>query len=107
MASAVRNIKSLDTAEDLWDLRKDTKDQRSRLEIIWKLGIAFYRGRQYTYYSTAMKRIAQLPLDDQKPRARTRIVSNQIKPNSNKLVAKLLQNKAQFTASPGPGCATN
>lgn len=101
MATAVRSIKSLDTAEELWGLRKDTKDARSRLEILWKLGIAFYRGRQYTYYSTAMKRIAQLPLDDQKPRARTRIVSNQIKPNCNKLVAKLLQNKAQFTASPG------
>lgn len=103
MAAAVKSVTSLDTAEDLWALRKDTKDQRNRLEILWKLGIAFYRGRQYTYYSTAMKRIAQLPLDDSKPRARTRIVSNQIKPNSNKLVAKLLQNKAQFTASPGNG----
>lgn len=101
MAAEAKSIKSLDTAEDLWALRKEVKDQRNRLEILWKLGIAFYRGRQYTYYSTAMRRITQLPLDDSKPRARTRIVSNQIKPNCNRLVAKLLQNKAQFTASPG------
>jgi hypothetical protein len=104
MAGAVmRSIDDLNTPADLWELRKTVKDSRSRLEILWKLGIAFYRGRQYTYYSTSLKRIQQLPVDDTKPRARTRIVSNQIKPNCNKLVAKLTKVKPAFTATSGNG----
>lgn len=103
MSAAIRSISNLNTPEDLWGLRKDVKDARSRLEILWKLGIAFFRGRQYTYYSTSFRRIQQLPTDDTKPRGRTRIVSNQIKPNCNKLVAKLTKNKAQFTATSGNG----
>lgn len=102
-AAAMRSITDLHKAEDMWALRKDNKDSRSRLEILWKLGIAFYRGRQYTYYSTSLRRIQQLPSDDTKPRGRTRVVSNQIKPNCNKLVAKLTKNKAQFTATSGNG----
>jgi hypothetical protein len=97
------SITDLQTADDFWELREDNKKSRSRLEILWKLGIAFYRGRQYTYYSTSLRRIQQLPTDDTKPRGRTRIVSNQIKPNCNKLVAKLTKNKAQFTATSGNG----
>lgn len=101
--SEMRSITNLNTPADLWELRKTVKDSRSRLEILWKLGIAYYRGRQYTYYSTSLRRIQQLPVDDTKPRARTRIVSNQIKPNCNKLVSKLTKNKPQFTATSGNG----
>lgn len=103
MSNAVRSIKDLKTPGDLWGLRNDNKQARSRLEILWKLGLAFYRGRQYTYYSTALKRLQQLPMDDQKPRGKTRLVSNQIKPNCNKLVAKLTKTKPQFTATAGNG----
>jgi len=101
VSEPIRSIKNLDTPALLWQLRKDIKDSRARLEIMWKLGIAFYRGRQYTYYSSSLKRITQLPTDDVKNRARTRVVSNQIKPNCNKLISKLMKNKAQFTASAG------
>ncbi len=104
MSSAqMRSISNLNKPSDLWELRTSVKDSRQRLEVLWKLGIAFYRGRQYTYYSTSLKRIQQLPTDDTKPRGRTRVVSNQIKPNCNKLVAKLTKNKAQFTATSGNG----
>lgn len=107
MSEPIQSIKNMDTPAKLWQLRKDIKDSRARLEIMWKLGIAFYRGRQYTYYSSSLKRITQLPVDDLKNRARTRIVSNQIKPNCNKLVAKLMKNKAQFTATSGTGDASD
>lgn len=101
--SPTLTLGKLDKASDLTALRKDVKDSRQRLEILWKLGVAFYRGRQYTFYSTTLRRIQQLPTDDTKPRGKTRIVSNQIKPNCNKLVAKLTKNKAQFTATAGNG----
>lgn len=104
MASAtMKSITDLNTPADLFELRKTVKDSRSRLEILWRLGIAFYRGRQYTYYSTSLRRIQQLPVDDTKPRGKTRIVSNQLKPNCNKLVAKLTKNRPIFSATSGNG----
>src|SRR4051794_12227842 len=98
-----KSVTQLSSVAELNQYVKDQQKSRSRLELIWKLGIAFYRGRQYTYYNTAMKRIMQLPTEDNKPRNKRRLVSNQIKPCTNKLVSKLSKTKPVFSATPGNG----
>src|SRR6185295_5130147 len=100
---AQKSVTDLRTVDELNQYIKDLQKSRSRLELIWKLGIAFYRGRQYTYYNTALKRLMQLPADDNKPRNKRRLVSNQIKPCTNKLVSKLSKTKPVFSATPGNG----
>lgn len=100
---ASKSVTQMKTVAELNQYVKDQQRSRSRLELIWKLGIAFYRGRQYTYYNSAMRKLMQLPTDDNKPRNKRRLVSNQIKPCTNKLVSKLSKTKPVFAATPGNG----
>lgn len=102
-SSSSKSVTQLKTVAELNQYVKTAQKSRSRLELMWKLGIAFYRGRQYSYYNTAMRRIMQLPTDDNKPRNKRRLVSNQIKPCTNKLVSKLSKTKPVFSATPGNG----
>jgi hypothetical protein len=77
---------------------------RELIERQWKLNLAFYRGRQYSYYSKASRQITSLPVDDgDKPRYRVRIVSNQIVSGAQSLLAKYLKTKPQQHATPGTG----
>ena len=76
--------------------------QRNLLERQWKINLAFYKGKQYVFYNRKSRRIESLPTDEgDKPRYRVRLVSNQIAPNSQSLLSRLVKSKPQFFAAPG------
>ena len=76
--------------------------QRDLLERQWKINLAFYKGKQYVFYNRKSRRIESLPTDEgDKPRYRVRLVSNQISPNTQSLLARLVKSKPQFYATPG------
>ncbi len=81
---------------------EDLRRQRETLERQWKLNLAFYKGKQYVFYNRKSRRIESLPTDDgDKPRYRVRLVSNQIAPNTQSLLSRLVKSKPQFFATPG------
>jgi len=99
-----KSLRQLKTVDDL--VRKQEALERSRVtsERQWKLNLAFYKGDQYTYFSSRTNRIESLSVDDgQKPRHRVRIVSNQIMPGVNTLLAQLTKTKPRLHATPGGG----
>jgi len=76
--------------------------QRDAMERQWKLNLAFYKGKQYVFYNRKSRRIESLPTDEgDKPRYRVRLVSNQIAPNTQSLLSRLVKSKPQFFATPG------
>lgn len=80
----------------------ELKRQRDLLERQWKINLAFYKGKQYVFYNRKSRRIESLPTDEgDKPRYRVRLVSNQISPNTQSLLARLVKSKPQFFATPG------
>lgn len=94
----------LRTAEDLEDRYKSLKSNRNFLDSQWKLSLAFYKGKQYTYYNRTLRRLEQLPVEDgEKPRYRVRVVNNQIAPGSHALLAKLTKTKPVINATPASG----
>jgi len=91
-ASAASLVKRVDELER----------QRELLARQWKLNLAFYKGKQYVFYNRRSRRIESLPTDDgDKPRYRVRLVSNQIAPNTQSLLSRLVKSKPQFFATPG------
>lgn len=80
----------------------ELRTQRGLMERQWKLNLAFYKGNQYVFYNRRARRIESLPTDDgDKPRYRVRLVSNQIAPNTQSLLSRLVKSKPQFYATPG------
>jgi hypothetical protein len=80
----------------------DLRRTRDLLERQWKLNLAFYKGKQYVFYNRKARRIESLPTDEgDKPRYRVRLVSNQIAPNTQSLLSRLVKSKPQFFATPG------
>ena len=76
--------------------------QRELMARQWKLNLSFYKGKQYVFYNRTARRIESLPTDDgDKPRYRVRLVSNQIAPNTQSLLSRLVKSKPQFYAAPG------
>ena len=76
--------------------------QRDLMERQWKINLSFYKGKQYVFYNRKSRRIESLPTDEgDKPRYRVRLVSNQIAPNTQSLLARLVKSKPQFFATPG------
>lgn len=76
--------------------------QRNDMERQWKLNLSFYKGKQYVFYNKRTRRIESLPTEDgDKPRYRVRLVSNQIAPNVQSLLSRLVKSKPQFYATPG------
>jgi hypothetical protein len=72
------------------------------MELQWKLNLSFYKGKQYVFYNKRTRRMESLPTDDgDKPRYRVRLVSNQIAPNVQSLLSRLVKSKPQFYATPG------
>lgn len=91
-ASAASLVKKVD----------ELQTQRELLERQWKLNLSFYKGKQYVFYNRKSRRIESLPTDDgDKPRYRVRLVSNQIAPNTQSLLSRLVKSKPQFFATPG------
>ena len=75
---------------------------RFSLERQWKINLAFYKGKQYVFYNRVSRRIESLPTDEgDKPRYRVRLVSNQIAPNTQALLSRLVKTKPVLYATPG------
>lgn len=101
---ATKSISGLKTPDDLTKKLDSMRRGRQMLENQWKLNLAFYKGRQYTYYNTSARRIESLPMDDgQKPRYLVRLVSNQIISGAHSLLAKYTKTKPVMHAMPGSG----
>jgi hypothetical protein len=80
----------------------ELEQQRETMLRQWKLNLAFYKGNQYVFYNRKSRRIESLPTDEgDKPRYRVRLVSNQIAPNTQSLLSRLVKSKPQFFATPG------
>ena len=91
-ASAARLVKKVDSMQR----------ERQLKERQWKLNMAFYKGNQYVFYNRKSRRIESLPTDEgDKPRYRVRLVANQIAPNTQALLSRLVKSKPQFYATPG------
>ena len=103
--------KSLSQLQKPSDLQKHVDEivaGRQAHERQWKLNLAFYKGRQYTYYNRRSNKIEQLPVEDgEKPRYRVRLVSNQITPGVQSHIAMLLKTKPQPMATPGSASSSD
>lgn len=99
-----RPLSSLRTANDLQAKFNMLVANRGYHEREWKVNLAFYKGRQYTFWNARTRRIETLPVEDgEKPRYRVRLVSNQIAPGVRGHIARLLKTKPQMMATPGSG----
>ena len=97
-----QDAKGLSSAASLVKKVDELSRQREMMERQWKLNLAFYKGKQYVFYNRKSRRIESLPTDEgDKPRYRVRIVSNQIAPNTQSLLSRLVKSKPQFFATPG------
>ncbi|MEM2990272.1 MAG: hypothetical protein QXQ02_03725, partial [Halobacteria archaeon] len=100
----VKPLNKLKTAQDLKNHYESLKRGRQNLEAQWKLNIAFYKGKQYTYYDRATRRILRLPTEDgEKPRYVVRVVNNQIVTGAHALLAKFTKTKPVMNATPASG----
>ena len=105
---ATKSIARLQSPADLTKKLDSLRRGRQQIENQWKLNLAFYKGRQYTYYNRAARRVESLPVDDgEKPRYLVRLVSNQIITGSQSLLAKYTKTKPVMHATPGSGSDTD
>lgn len=103
-AAKVQPINKLFTAADLNAKYDSLKRGRQFQEAAWKLALAFYKGKQYTYYNKTTRRLESLPVEDgEKPRYRVRIVNNQIMTGAHALLAKYTKTKPIINATPTSG----
>lgn len=103
-SGGLKPVSMLKSASDLSDKLEKLKSGRQNLEAQWKLNMAFYKGKQYTYFNRSLKRLESLPIEDgEKPRYRVRLVSNQINPGVHSLLAKLTKTKPVMYATPTSG----
>lgn len=100
-AKESKAVSQLKTTGDLTAKVEQLKAGRAPLEVQWRLNLAFWKGRQYTYFNRSLRKIQELPTaDGDKPRWRVRIVSNQIVKGGQKLLALLTKTKPMFGATP-------
>jgi hypothetical protein len=99
-------ISQLVTVDDLNKKLGSLQRGRAPLDMQWKLNLAFYKGRQYSFVNRELGRVQSLPTEDgDKPRYRIRLVSNQIITGSHSLLAKYTKTKPIISATPGSGSA--
>lgn len=102
-----KSISQLKSTEDLTKHFESLRRGRQLLESQWKLNLAFYKGRQYSYvnrHAPGGAQVQSLPTEDgEKPRYRVRLVSNQVITGTHSLLAKYTKTKPQITASPASG----
>lgn len=97
-------LSQLKTAEDLIEKLDAIRNYRMPLEKQWKLNLAFYKGKQYSFYPPRSNRLESLLTDEgSKPRHRVRLISNQIMPGVHTLLAQLTKTKPRIYATPGSG----
>ncbi len=96
----IKPVSELRTAADLTNKLNDLKKFRKSHEKDWRLNMAFYRNKQYTF-STKSGRLETLGTEDgDKPRYRVRLQANQITPGTQSLLAKLTKTKPVLSATP-------
>lgn len=96
-------INKLDSAKALEEKLKQLQQSRT-FDKQWRLNLAFYKGRQYSYYNRTSNVLTTLPVEDgDKPRYRVRLVSNQIVSGVSSLLSKYLKTKPRMFATPGTG----
>ena len=102
--NAVKPINKLLSGAELDAKLSALKRARLSLEAQWKLNMAFYKGKQYTYFNKSTRRIESLPVEDgEKPRYRVRMVSNQIVSGAQSLLSKFTKTKPVVSATPASG----
>lgn len=105
---AGKSISRLKSPDDLTKKLDSLRRGRQMLENQWKLNLAFYKGRQYTYFNRSARRLEALPVDEgEKPRYLIRLVNNQIIAGSHSLLAKYTKTKPVIHATPGSGSDTD
>lgn len=97
----IYSVARLDSPEKLTRKFESLKRQREQLSRQWKLNLAWYKGRQYTYIDRAGRLVTVATDDAEKPRNRVRLVSNQIISGSHSLLAKFTKTKPIMSATPG------
>lgn len=95
------SVALLNTADKLTKKIDSLKRGRQSFDRQWKLNLAFYKGKQWSYIDRNLGRIVTLATEDgDKPRFRVRIVSNQIITGAHSLLAKYTKTKPIMGASP-------
>lgn len=98
----VYSVARLDSADKLTKKFDSLKRGRQSFDRQWKLNLAFYKGKQWSYIDRNLGRVVTLATEDgDKPRFRVRIVSNQIIQGAHSLLAKFTKTKPIMTATPG------
>jgi hypothetical protein len=101
---AVKSNSQLKTVADLCNKFETLKRGRQAMERQWRLNLAFYKGKQYSFFPPRSDRLESLSTDEgEKPRHRVRITSNQIIVGAHSLLAQLTKTKPQMYAAPGSG----
>lgn len=100
--AAVKPVSQLKDAADLQKKLDSLRRGRQLMENQWKVNLAFYKGRQYTYFNRDTGRLESRPVEDgEKPRYLVRLVSNQIISGAHSLLAKFTKTKPVISATPG------
>lgn len=95
-------VENLTEAKDLFKEYTKLDTSREEYKIKWTINLAFFKGRQYVFWNKAASRLNQIPVEDgEKPRHRVRLVSNQIAPYTNKLIAQMNKTKPVMHAKSG------
>lgn len=96
------SIAKLDSPSKLNKKYESLKRGREAYDRQWKLNLAMYKGKQWSYIDKNLGRIVTLATDDgDKPRFRVRLVSNQIIGGAHSLLAKYTKTKPIMSATPG------
>lgn len=104
MAAVSLPVSKLKDAESLYEKVKTLKNDRWQYDKTWMVNIAFYKGKQYSFFNDRTRQIETLPVEDgDKPRYRVRLISNQVMPGVQSLLAKLTKTKPVMVATPGSG----
>lgn len=95
-----------DTAKGLASKLRQFKNGRASLEREWDLNLEFYKGNQYAFNNPKLGsggQIVSLPIDNDSTKNRVRLVSNQMLPGTQSLIAQLTKTKPTIHAAPGTG----
>lgn len=96
----IKSVAEMKTAADLTDMVDRFKQRRSRYEQDWKLNLAFFRNKQWTYISKN-GRLESLPTrETEMPRYRVRTTVNKVTPGVISVLSKLTKTKPVMSATP-------
>lgn len=102
-----QSVSQLKTPEDLSRKLDSLRRGRQPLANQWKLNLAFYKGKQYSYFNRFAPNggsVMSLPTEEgEKPRYRVRLISNQVITGVHSLLAKYTKTKPRISARPGSG----